>query len=79
MISCTIKTSYDFEHVQALCKHELARTHERSKTLLENSNNCAVFTIEAKDVTALRAATNTITSILGMYEKTQEAINGKQQ
>jgi tRNA threonylcarbamoyladenosine modification (KEOPS) complex Pcc1 subunit len=78
MISCSIKTDHNFEHVQALCKHELARTHERSKTTITNVGGCAVFAIEANDVTALRAAINTITSILAMYEKTTEAIHGRQ-
>ncbi len=77
MISCTIQTTFDFTHVHTLCKQELAREHNRSKTTLENKNGHAIFTIEAQDITALRAATNTITSILTMYEKSNEAIHGQ--
>ncbi len=78
MISCTIRTDHAFEHVHVLCKNELARIHERSKTTITNDSGKAVFAIEAKDIAALRAAINTITSILAMYEKTTEAIHGRQ-
>jgi len=54
---------------------ELSRVHERSKTELVNNGTKAEFRITAQDVAALRAAANTITSVLAMHEKTARLLN----
>jgi|WetSurMetagenome_2_1015567.scaffolds.fasta_scaffold1575158_2 tRNA threonylcarbamoyladenosine modification (KEOPS) complex Pcc1 subunit len=73
----TLTTDEKFDEVKALFATELERKHERSMVTLENVGGKAIFHVEAKDTAALRAAVNTITSILGMHEKTREAIHGK--
>jgi len=76
-LTCTITTDEQYEKLKQLFATELERTHERSKITLTSEDGNAVFTIQASDTTALRAATNTVTSVLGMHEKTKEAIHGK--
>jgi tRNA threonylcarbamoyladenosine modification (KEOPS) complex Pcc1 subunit len=71
----TLTTDEEFGKMQQLFASELARTHERSSITLTDADGKAVFHITAKDTSALRAAMNTVTSILGMYEKTKEAIH----
>jgi tRNA threonylcarbamoyladenosine modification (KEOPS) complex Pcc1 subunit len=73
----TLTTDEEFADMQALFASELARHHERSSIALENVGGKAVFNVEARDTAALRAAVNTITSILGMHEKTREAAHGR--
>jgi len=70
----TLKTDHPYTHMHALFASELKRTHERSTITIEDHGN-AVFHITAKDTGALRAAMNSITSILSVYEKTKEATN----
>jgi tRNA threonylcarbamoyladenosine modification (KEOPS) complex Pcc1 subunit len=67
----TLRTEEPYEELKQLFATELTRSHERSEITLENDRGNAVFTITAKDVTALRAATNTVTSVLGIWEKTK--------
>jgi tRNA threonylcarbamoyladenosine modification (KEOPS) complex Pcc1 subunit len=74
-LSCTLKTDASFLHLQKLFATELSRKHDRSSITLEEEHGKAVFLISATDTTALRAAINTVTSVLGMYEKTTEATN----
>ena len=70
----TLKSDHPYAHMHALFASELKRTHERSTVTIEDQGN-AVFHITAKDTAALRAAMNSITSVMGMYEKTKEATN----
>ncbi|MDD9953770.1 MAG: hypothetical protein OXR66_05535 [Candidatus Woesearchaeota archaeon] len=55
--------------MRELFKDELKRTHERSSITI---NDGGVFIITAKDVRALRAAMNSVTSILSVYEQTND-------
>lgn len=77
-ITATITTAHPHDEIQQLFATELARTHERSSITLANERGKAAFTITASDTTALRAAINTVTSVLSVYEKTVEVTNGKQ-
>jgi tRNA threonylcarbamoyladenosine modification (KEOPS) complex Pcc1 subunit len=74
-LSCTLTTNEPFTHLQKLFATELDRKHERSSITLTEEHGKAVFSINATDTTALRAAINTVTSVLGMYEKTTQATN----
>ena len=75
-LSCTITTDAPHEHVEKLFATELAREHTRSKIVLSREGNTTTFNITADDVSSLRAAVNSITSILIMYEKTAQALHG---
>ena len=66
----TLTTEEPYDELHKLFATELRRTHTRSTTIIENIGGNAVFTVTAQDVASLRAATNAITSVLGMYEKT---------
>ena len=77
-LTCELVTEQPYEQMQQLFKTELERKHERSSITLQDRQGKAVFNINAQDTTSLRAAMNTITSILGMYEKSKEALNGRQ-
>jgi tRNA threonylcarbamoyladenosine modification (KEOPS) complex Pcc1 subunit len=72
----TLETKESYSDIEQLFAAELARTHARSKITVANVGGKAVFTIAADDTTALRAAFNSVSSVLGMYEKTKEAIHG---
>lgn len=72
-LSATLTTDGPYAHLQKLFAAELERRHERSSITLTEEHGHAVFHISAHDTTALRAAINTVTSALGMYEKTAEA------
>lgn len=76
-LTATITTEEHHEQIRKLMAAELERKHDRSTITLENHNGKAVFHIAANDTTALRAAINTVTSTLGMYEKTTEATHGR--
>ena len=76
-LTATITTDEHHEQIQKLMAAELERKHDRSSVTLENHGGKAVFNIAANDTTALRAAVNTVTSALGMYEKTTEATHGR--
>lgn len=76
-ITATITTAHPHDEIKALFAMELERKHERSSIALDNASGKATFTITANDTTALRAAINTVTSVLAVYEKTVEATNGK--
>lgn len=72
-LSCTLTTDEPFAHLEQLFASELSRQHTRSSITLTQEHGKAAFHISADDTTALRAAMNTVTSVLGMYEKTREA------
>ena len=76
-LTATITTEEPFTQLDKLFKTELERKHERSSITIKENNGNAVFHITANDTTALRAAVNTVTSTLGMYEKTKEATHDK--
>jgi tRNA threonylcarbamoyladenosine modification (KEOPS) complex Pcc1 subunit len=73
----TLETQEPYEHMHVLFAAELERKHERSSIILENANDKALFRVEAQDIAALRAAVNTITSIISVHEKTRQAIHGQ--
>jgi tRNA threonylcarbamoyladenosine modification (KEOPS) complex Pcc1 subunit len=72
-LTATITTEEPYGKMQRLFASELERKHERSSITLEDEDGNASFRITANDTTALRAAVNTVTSTLGMHEKTLEA------
>jgi tRNA threonylcarbamoyladenosine modification (KEOPS) complex Pcc1 subunit len=74
-MNLTLTTDHPYGHLQQLFASELARKHERSAVTIEDHQGKAAFHIIADDTAALRAALNALTSILGMYEKTKEAIH----
>ena len=74
-ITSSIRTEHPYEEIRQLFATELARKHERSTIELAQEHSKAVFNITASDVTALRAATNTVTSVLSVYEKTKEVLH----
>lgn len=72
-LTCTITTDEPYTKMQQLFATELERTHERSNITLADEHGNAAFTVQANDAVALRAAINSITSVLGVHEKTKEA------
>lgn len=68
-LTCRLETGQSTEVMRELFKDELKRTHERSSITI---NDGGVFIITAKDVRALRAAMNSVTSILSVYEQTND-------
>jgi len=72
-LTCTITTDEPYAKMQQLFASELERIHERSKITLADEHGYAAFRVQANDAVALRAAINSITSVLGMHEKTKEA------
>jgi len=74
VLSCTLITEQPHTVLQRLFAKELERKHDRSTISLENSNEFGVFVITAQDVGALRAALNSVTSILATQEKTQQIV-----
>ena len=70
----TLQTDEEFSSVHVLFASELKRRHERSTVTLENVGGKAVFIVIAQDVSALRASLNSITSILGVFQKTKEVL-----
>jgi tRNA threonylcarbamoyladenosine modification (KEOPS) complex Pcc1 subunit len=75
--TASITTEQPYDKMRQLFAAELARTHERSTITLNNKDGRAAFDVKAKDTPALRAALNTITSVLAIHEKTTEAIHGR--
>lgn len=71
-ISCNIITPFKIEEMSKLFATDIARKHKRSETTIKEADGHATFVITASDVTALRAAVNSVTSTLSMYEKTQK-------
>lgn len=72
MTSCTLSTEFDFSTIEKLFRTELARSHPRSTLELQDREGFATFTITAQDISALRAALNSVTSTLHTYEKTND-------
>jgi len=66
-MKCILYTEQPYEEIWQLFKTELERQHARSSITLTDEDGMAVFTINAEDIAALRAATNSITSILGVH------------
>lgn len=61
-------TDEPYLEMKRLFKSELERQHERSEVTLEEKDGKTTFTITAQDISALRAAFNSITSILRIWE-----------
>jgi tRNA threonylcarbamoyladenosine modification (KEOPS) complex Pcc1 subunit len=75
-MECTLHTGEEYGQLRELFAAELGRAHDRSQITLTEQEGKAVFHVTAKDVTALRAALNTITSMLSIHMKTKEIIHG---
>lgn len=75
-IVCTIQSQCQYDEAKILFAEDLAREHDRSKTEMTNEGGVAVFRITADDTTALRAAINTVTSVLSVHEKTGKVLDG---
>ncbi|MBR9700514.1 hypothetical protein GOV11_01470 [Candidatus Woesearchaeota archaeon] len=71
--TCTILTPYSEKTMRSLFSTELERSYARSDISITQERRNAAFKITAQDITALRAAVNSVTSILSTYEKTLEA------
>ncbi len=69
-LSCRIGTQHPFTALERLLRTELARSHPRSRVTIADESGNAVLLIAADDAAALRAALNGVTSVLGMYERT---------
>lgn len=72
-LTCELATDEDYETIRQLFAPELERTHARSAIAIRNRHGKAVFHITAEDTTALRATLSSVTSVLGMHEKTHDA------
>ncbi len=70
-MNCRLKTDFPHSEIKKLFATELERQHARSEVKLTKSEGKAVFEIVTKDVTAMRASLNSITSILSVYDKTR--------
>lgn len=69
-MKCYLTTGFAYADIERLFRTELAREHKRTSVALAEEKGMAIFTVSAQDVSSLRAALNSITSILAVYEAT---------